>query len=159
MLIRTLGAIMALALLMGERPCSGSLDEQITISFDNLFPSTPYKDALGACMQVLGYLDQLCHEHDRGELVTFGLVHDAFLGKVFSAQHKVDRLVNTMRMGQTVADDNVNYLTAILGYIGQLYKDRIAQEQHNMLAVSIIDDMTLKILRVADVQSFAHFSP
>jgi hypothetical protein len=149
-LIRTLGAITVLALLMGERPCSGSLDEPMILSFDSLFPSTPYKDALGACMQVLGYLDQLCHEHERGELETFGLVHDAFLGKVVSAQQKVDRLISTMRMGQTVADDNVNYLSAILGYIGQLYKDRIAQEQHNMLAVSIIDDMTLKIVRVAE---------
>jgi hypothetical protein len=151
MLIRMLGAIMALALLIAERPCSGSLDEQITVSFDNLFPSTPYKDALGACMQVLGYLDQLCHEHERGELTSFGLVHDAFLGKVVSAHHKVDRLINTIRMGETVADDNVNYLSAILGYIGQLYKDRIAQEERNMLAASIIDDMTLKILRVTDV--------
>jgi hypothetical protein len=150
-LIRTLGALIALALLIGENPCSGSLDEQMTLSFDSLFPSTPYKDALGACMQVLGYLDQLCHEHDRGELDTFGFVHDAFLGKVVSAQQKVDRLVTTIRMGQIVADDNVNYLSTILGYIGQLYKDRIAQDQRNMQAASIIDEMTLQVVHLADV--------
>lgn len=150
-LIRMFSAIMALALLVGACTCSGALDEQVTLSFDSIFPSTPYKDALGACMQVLGYLDQLCHEHERGELVTFGLVHDAFLGKVVSAQQKVDRLVNAMKRGHSVADDNVNYLSAVLGYIGQLYKERIAQEQRNILATFIIDEMTLQILRTSDL--------
>jgi hypothetical protein len=154
-LIRTLSAIIAFALLMGEKTCSGSLDivhdEQMLLSFDSLFPCTPYKDALGACMQVLGYLDQLCHEHERGELATFGLVHDAFLGKVVSAQYKVERLVNAMDTGHRVDDDNVNYLSAILGYIGQLYKDRIAQEQRSTVATSIIDNMTLQILRATGV--------
>lgn len=150
-LTRTLSTIIAIALLIGVAPCSGSLDEKITLSFDSLFPSTPYKDALGACMQVLGYLDQLCHEHERGELVTFDLVHDAFLGKVVSAQQKVDALVTTIRMGASVADDNVHYLSTILGYIGQLYKDRIMQEQRNALASSIIDEMTQQVVRLADV--------
>lgn len=154
--MRTLGAIMAFALLVAERPCSGSFDvpqdEQIMLSFDNLFPSTPYKDALGACMQALGYLDQLCHEHERGELVTFGLVHDAFLGKVVSARYKVDALINTVRMGAVVADDNVNYLSAILGYIGQLYNDRIAKDERNTLASSMIHEMTQQVLRITDVQ-------
>ena len=136
---------------LSESPCSGSRDEQITFSFDNLFPSTPYKDALGACMQVLGYLDQLCHEVERGDHGSFGLVHDAFLGKVVLAQQKVDHLVNIMRTGHMVADDNMNYLSLILEYIGQLYKERIAQEQRNMLAASMIDAMSSQIMHVAEV--------
>lgn len=153
MLMRVLSGMIVLALLMGESPCSGSHDEQIPFSFDNIFPVTPYKDALGACMQVLGYLDQLCHEHERGELFTFRVVHDAFLGKVVSAQQKVDRLVSVMREGHMVADDNMIYLSSILGYISQLYKDRIAQGQRNMLATSIIDAMTQQMLQITDTNA------
>lgn len=155
MLMQMLRTIMACLLFFTAHPCAGShdviQDEQIIFSFDNLFPSTPYKDALGACMQVLGYLDQLCHEHERGELASFSLVHDAFLGKVVSARHKVNALVSTIHNGAVVADDNVDYLNAILGYISKRYHDRIAHSERTMLASSMINEMTQQLLRITDL--------
>jgi len=148
--MRMLSVVIALMLLVGVSPCSGSLDEQMTLSFDSVFPSTPYKDALGACMQVLGYLDQLCHEHDRAEQMSFGLVHDAFLGKVVIAQQKVTQLTKNIQLGAVVTDDNVNYLSAILGYISQLYQERIAQEQRNALAISVLNEMTMQVLHIIE---------
>jgi len=138
--------------LAGLTPCIGAHDDQIPLSFDSIFPATPYKDALGACMQVLGYLDQLCHEHDRGEQMAFTLVHDAFLGKVVAAQHKIGNLLQNISSGETVTDDNIIYLSAVLGHISQLYKERFSQDQRNALASTMIDEMALKVSRVTDAQ-------
>lgn len=146
-LVRLPGVMIVLALLVWTRPCIGA-DEQIAFSFDSIFPPTPYKDALGACMQVLGYLDQLCQEQERGEHMAFGLVHDAFFGKVVSAQYKIKNLVENIQSGALVADDNVAYLSTILGYISTLYKDRIVQEQRNALATTMIDEMVARMAHI-----------
>lgn len=153
--MQTLRIIIAFALLATTNPSLGSYDafsdDAITLSFDNLFPSTPYKDALGACMQLLGYLNQLCNEHDRGELASFELVHDAFVGKIVAAQHKVKILVSSIHKGAIVADDNVDYLNAVLSYISKRYNDRIVKDECAMLASSMIDEMTQQLLGISDL--------
>jgi len=143
--MRMLSIGVMFVLLTGAVSCIGDQNDQISLSFDSIFPSTPYKDALGSCMQVLGYLDQLCHEHERGEHAAFVLVHDAFLGKVVLAQNKVTHLATTMQSGAVVACDNVNYLAAIVNYINQLYQDRIHQEHRNDVAMRILNEISSQI--------------
>lgn len=148
--IRLLSVFITLALLVTALPCIGAYEEQVNLSFDSIFPSTPYKDALGSCMQVLGYLDQLCHEHERGEEITFCLVHDAFLGKVVHAEHKVVQLIENIQSGAVVADDNVRYLGAIVAYINQLYQERIDQDQRNTLAMSALEGIAVQVSRLSE---------
>lgn len=139
-----------LALLIGINLSVSAQGDQILLSFDSIFPATPYKEALGSCMQALSYLDQLCHEHERGEEMTITLVHDAFLGKVTLAQHKLAHLIIDIQAGSIVADDNVHYLSAILGHIKQVYQERLDSNQRNTLAVGMIDDMVLQVSRIIE---------
>ncbi len=147
--IRMLGAFLALALL-GLDTHVGAQEDQMKLSFDSIFPATPYKEALGSCMQVLGYLDQLCHEHQRGEEMAFCLVHDAFLGKVVSAQHKIANLLANIQTGAIVADDNVHYLSNVLTHINQLYQQHIDQNQRNTLSMNMLQEMAQQVSRLIE---------
>jgi hypothetical protein len=144
-----LSVILTLA-VGGNILCVDAHDDKVMLSFDTIYPSTPYKDALGSCMQVLGYLDQLCHEHERGDQTVFCFVHDAFLGKVVLAQHRVAQLLENIESGALVADDNINYLSAILSYISKLYQERIVLEQRNTIALGMIDEMVDRVSRVTE---------
>jgi hypothetical protein len=148
--IRLLSVFILFGLLVRVFPCIGTQEDQVNFSFDSIFPTTPYKDALGSCMQVLGYLDQLCHEHQRGEQIAFCLVHDAFLGKVVHAEHKVTHLIKNIQSGAVVADDNVRYLSAIVTYINQLYRERIDEDQRNTLVMNSLEGIAVQVSRLSE---------
>lgn len=133
---------LALALLVGV----GAHADPIKLSFDSIFPATPYKDALGSCMQLLSCLDQLCHERERGEEMSIALVHDAFIGKLVQAQHKITHLTQSIDKGALVADDNLHYLSTVLGYITQLYQQRLEADQRTALATSMLESISAQLL-------------
>ena len=148
--MRMLSVCITLALFMGSNCPIDAQDDQMKLSFDTIFPATAYKDALGSCMQMLGYLDQLCYEHERAEEMSIALVHDAFFGKVVHAQHKITHLIADIKSGAVVADDNVHYLNTILSHINQLYQKRLDKDQRNTLAVSILEDMVSQVSRITE---------
>lgn len=149
--MRMLSVYAMLALLGGVHSNIGAQGDQIPLSFDSIFPATPYKDALGSCMQVLGYLDQLCLEHERSDEANILLLQDAFLGKVVCAQDKVAHLIADIKTGSIVADDNVHYLSTVLSYINRLYKERLNKNQHNVLATNILKNMSEQIARIGEL--------
>lgn len=142
----TINTSIVFTVLMGVQVrIDAQQEDLINLSFDSIFPTTPYKDALGSCMQVLGYLEQLSHECAKPDSKQEVLLYDALLGKIVSAQYKVIHLVTTIKDGLVVADDNVQYLDTLVHYINTVYQERITHVHHNALVVDILKDISKEL--------------
>lgn len=130
---------------------SDTQGDRITLSFDSMFPATPYKDALGSCMQLLGYLDQLCHEHEIKEMIDVMLLHDAFLGKAVQAQYKVGHLVERIKTGHVVSDDNVDYLNTLLEHINKRYAECINTDRQSEVTKKVLYDMSYQVSHIGEL--------
>lgn len=118
-----------------------SESDEIVISFDSLFPQTPYKETLGMCMQSLGYLEHMLSEHESKDLFVRTVWHDAFIGKLFLAHEKMTHLMKEVSLGHIVADDNLSYLEALVSHIFSMYTEKMAEKNQNKQVISLLLEM------------------
>lgn len=82
------------------------------LSFDSLFPASPFKKTLDMCMQVCGDLDVLSEHRQKSDART--LLEQAVAGKVMQLRVCAESLVAMQGIGRAARLDDIEYLLAII---------------------------------------------
>ncbi len=87
--------------------------ESIQLSFDTLFPDSPYEKVLNMCMQLYGELDALCEARDSTNISAANrtFISDSMLGKAMRLQRAVNNLLSG---DHAILLDNIEYLVQLL---------------------------------------------
>ena len=87
-----------------------SYTEQVSLSFDSLFPSSWFKKALDSCIQVWNDM-QVCQEQNQNIIQDHILLFDTIVGRLVYAHFCLERMVKAKHK---VVTDDITYLIEVI---------------------------------------------
>jgi len=139
-------AVVGLAMMpvtgLTEAMQSDQSDRQV-VSFDTLFPTSAFKNALDTCMRMWGSIDHLKEQTLAGVNRLF--LHDAMIGQVIALRVSVEDLLDEYAKGSTVYMDDVVYLLNVLNYVGQAYQNVVPATRLHAIAHRVLRSVKMEL--------------
>ena len=133
-------------IIVSHQPIVEKSVDKITVSFDSLFPNSPYKKALDTSMRLVGDMQELqLRSNEEKKLVSVDIT-DFLVGKLFRLKLAVDSLKGSKF---TLLSQDLEYLKELVSFIDSGRRNLFFDT--NDESVQLIADLVADIQGVLNV--------